>query len=159
MKTGKRPLWRCPKCGERFVTAHMWHACGKYSLEKLFAGCQPHVLKLFRKFANLVRKVGPVRVIPQKTRVVFQVRVRFGGAVPRKSYLRCGLALPRRMKHPRLFKIESYAPHFHGHWFRVDSEKDLDADVRRWIRLAYKVGAQEYLQAGQKRRVVPAKES
>ncbi|HKZ78243.1 MAG TPA: hypothetical protein VJ124_07945 [Pyrinomonadaceae bacterium] len=58
-----RPLWRCPKCGERFVTANMWHACGRYSLASLFAKSDPHVIKLFRKFARMVRNCGPVRMI------------------------------------------------------------------------------------------------
>ncbi len=145
-KAKKKPLWRCPKCGERFVTAHIWHACGRYTLDDLFAGCEPHVLKLFRRFAGMVKRAGPVRVIPQKSRVVFQVRVRFGGSEPRKSYLLCNLALPRRVQHSRLFRIESYSAHFHKHWFRVRSEQDLDATVRGWIRQAYKVGAQEFVE-------------
>ena len=124
----------------------MWHSCGSHTLQELFAGCEPKVLRLFKRFARMVRACGPVRVIPQKTRVVFQVRVRFGGAVRRKSYLLCGLALPCIHHHPRFVKIESFAPHFNGHWFRVDSEKDLDADVRRWIKEAYEVGAQRHLE-------------
>ena len=140
----KRPLWRCPKCGERFITANMWHSCGKYSLEQLFARSEPHVLPLFRKFAKMVRACGPVRMIPQKTRVVFQVRVRFAGAYPRKSHFLAGFALPRRVDDPRFVKIETYAPHFQGHLFRVASEADLDDQIQQWLREAYRVGAQEF---------------
>lgn len=103
------PLWRCPKCGERFVTKNMWHSCGKYTLEALFARSEPHVFQLFNKFAEMMRACGPVTMIPQKTRVVFQVRVRFGGCYPRKSHLLCTLALPRVDNDPRFFKIEKYA--------------------------------------------------
>lgn len=140
-----KPLWRCPLCGERFITRNMWHSCGKYSLEALFARCEPHVFPLFRKFHKMVRACGPVHVIPQKTRICFQVRVRFGGCVPRKSHLRCTLAFTRRVHHPRFVKIEKYVPHWYGHSFRVESENELDADVRRWIREAYKVGQQRRL--------------
>jgi hypothetical protein len=141
----KRPLWRCPKCGERFITANMWHSCGKYSIEQLFARSEPHVLPLFKKFAKMVRACGPVRMIPQKTRVVFQVRVRFAGAYPRKSSFLCGIALPHRVDDPRFVRVENYAPHFQGHVFRVASEADLDDQVQRWLRESYKVGAQEFL--------------
>ena len=137
-----RPLWRCPECGERFVTKNLWHSCGKQTLKDLFARSKPHVLPLFRKFAKMVRACGPVRMIPQKTRVVFQVRVRFAGAYPRKSYLLCGFALPYRSADPRFVKIENYAPHFQGHLLRVASEADLDGQVQRWLHEAYKVGAQ-----------------
>ena len=140
-----QPLWQCPKCGERFVTRNMWHSCGKYTLDALFARSEPHVFQLFNKFAEKMQACGPVTIIPQRTRVVFQVRVRFGGCYPRKSHLLCGLALPRVDDDPRFFKIEKYAPHFIGHSFRVYSEADLGRDVQRWMCEAYEVGAQKHL--------------
>ena len=82
-------------------------------------------------------------MIPQKTRVVFQVRVRFAGAYPRKSHFLAGFALPYRANDPRFVKIEAYAPHFQGHTLRVASKSDLDEQVQHWLREAYKVGAQE----------------
>lgn len=148
LKSKPRPLWKCPKCGERFVTAHMWHSCGKQSLAALFVKCEPQVFRCFRKFARMVRACGPVRMIPQKTRIVFQVRVRYAGVYPRKSHLVCGFALPRRVNDSRFFKITPYAPHFIGHLFRVQSEKDLDGKVQRWLREAYGVGEQRYLKQG-----------
>jgi len=138
-----RPLWKCPKCGERFVTRNMWHSCGKFTLEALFARSEPHVFGLFNKFAGMVSSCGSVTVIPQKSRVVFQVRVRFAGCYPRKSHLICSLALPRVLDDPRFFKIEEYASHFIGHSFRVYSEADLDSDVQEWLREAYEVGGQK----------------
>ena len=147
MTSNLPPLWRCPKCGERFITKNMWHSCGKYTLEALFARSEPQVFRIFNKFAEMVRSCGPVTMIPQNTRVVFQVRVRFGGCYPRKSHLQCSLALPRVDDDPRFFKIEKYAPHFIGHSFRVYSEADLDADVQRWMREAYEVGEQKHLKA------------
>jgi hypothetical protein len=111
----------------------------------LFARSEPHVLPLFKKFEKMVRACGPVRMIPQKTRVVFQVRVRFAGAYPRKSYFLCGFALPYRSTDPRFVKIENYAPHFQGHLFRVASAADLDEQVQRWLHESYEVGAQNFL--------------
>lgn len=58
------PLWKCPKCGERFVTKNMWHSCGKFTLEELFARSEPHVYQLFNQFAEMMRKCGPVTMIP-----------------------------------------------------------------------------------------------
>ena len=121
-----KPLWKCPLCGERFVTAHMWHSCGKFKLGDHFKRSEPHVFPLFRKFARMVRACGPVRMIPQKSRIVFQVRVRYAGCNVRKSYLECAIALPRRVENPRFTKITPHAPHFIGHHFRVTSEADLD---------------------------------
>lgn len=82
-------------------------------------------------------------MIPQKSRVVFQVRVRFAGCYPRKSHLICGIALPRRVRSPRFFKVTSYGPRFIGHQFRIHHEHELDAEVQSWLRESYLVGAQK----------------
>jgi hypothetical protein len=60
------PLWQYPKCGERFVTRDMWHSCGTCTLEDLFACSEPHVFRLFNKFAEMVRACRRVTIIPQK---------------------------------------------------------------------------------------------
>lgn len=138
-------MWKCPKCGERFVTKNMWHSCGKYDLRALFANCEPHVFKLFKKFEKMMRACGPLRMIPQKTRVVFQVRVRYGGCYPRKDHLLCGLALARTMKNPRISEIKPYAPLFIGHMFRIRTLDELDDEVQTWMRESYEVGGQKPL--------------
>lgn len=145
MRKTLKPLWRCPKCGARLVTKNMWHSCGKFTLKALFAHSDPNVLKVFKKFEQLIRSVGPVRVTPQKTRVVFQVRVRFAGAYPRKSYLLCAFALTRKITHPRLVKYEYYGPNWHGHLFRIESEDQFGDKFRQWVKEAYAVGEQRYL--------------
>ena len=145
MRTKHRPLWTCPKCGERFTGKNMWHSCGKFSLDDLFARSEPQVLKLFHQFARMVRASGPVHMIPQKTRVVFQVRMRFAGVTPRKSHLICHFVLPRKIDNERFQKIETFNPHCHAHYLRVAEEADLDADVARWLKEAYEVGGQKHL--------------
>ena len=148
------PLWRCPKCRERFVTKNLWHSCGKYTLEELFSRSDPHVLSLFKKFAAMVRACGPVHMIPQKTRVVFQGRVRFAGALPRKTHFLANFALPYQANDSRFVRIEKYAPHFQTHTFRVSSESDLDQQLQGWLRESYQVGAQAFLM--EKRDTTPA---
>ncbi len=78
-----RPLWQCPECSEKFTTANQWHSCGKFSLKELFTRCEPHVFRIYEKFAKMVQACGPVTIIPQKTRVTFQVRMRFVSLYPR----------------------------------------------------------------------------
>jgi hypothetical protein len=138
-----KPLWQCPKCGAKLVTKNMWHSCGQYRLEALFARSEPHVIQIFDRLADMVQAYGPVTIVPQKTRVVFQVRVRFLGCVPRKSYLLCNFEFAQRRPHPRFRKIVTYYPHWHGHELRVDSVQELDDQVAEWIRESYAVGEQK----------------
>lgn len=92
----------------------------------------------------MVRACGPVHMIPQKTRVVFQVRMRFAGASPRKSHLMCAFILPREIKSDRFQKVENYGPRSYGHYLPVRCEAELDADVARWLKEAYRRGEQKF---------------
>ena len=124
----------------------MWHSCGKFSLDDLFARSEPHVLKLFHKYADMVRGCGPkVHMIPQKTRVVFQTRMRFAGAMPRKSHLLCHFILPHKIDNGRFHKIETFTPRCHAHYLRVNEEADLDPEIARYLQEAYSVGEQKHL--------------
>jgi hypothetical protein len=141
----RKPLWRCPNCGERFVTRNMAHSCGRFPIENLFARSEPHVFRLYKKLARMIRKCGPVHIIPQKTRLVFQVRVRFAGITVRKSDFSLGLWFTRRYDHPRVERIEIITPRCYLHKFRIASESDLDVELQRWLRRAYLVGQQKHL--------------
>jgi hypothetical protein len=141
-----KELWQCPNCGEKFTSKNMWHSCGKFSLEALFARSEPRVFQLYKRFEQFVRSVGPVTVIPQKTRVVFQVRMRFAGAVPRKSYLLCHFIFSRRHDNPRFSKVNQYGPQSYEHLIRVEKMGDFDEEFVGWIREAYEVGEQKHLQ-------------
>lgn len=145
LKNRKRPLWTCPKCGHRFVTPNIWHSCSRYPLSYHFKGKDPIVRKLFDDYLELVESFGPTTVIPQKTRIAFQVRVRFAGAVTRKHWLDCALWLKRRADHPLFYRIEAVTAVDHVHRFRLTSPEDLrDRTLKLLLHEAYTVGCQEH---------------
>lgn len=138
-------LWTCPVCGERFTTRNQWHSCGRFTLERLFAGKAPHVGALYERFVKTVERLGPVAVIPQKTRIAFQVRMRFAALMPQKDCLKGHLVLASRHESECFEKIESYSPRNHVHVFRLESEKDFTREFQKWVREAYRVGQQRHL--------------
>lgn len=81
----ERPLWQCPRCGHAFVTRNLWHSCGNYTLEHHFRDKPVFVRELFDLLVETVRGFGPFKIELQKTRIVFQVRVRFAGGHPLKG--------------------------------------------------------------------------
>lgn len=93
----------------------------------------------------MVRQCGPVTIIPPKTRVTFQARMRFVSLYPRKSSLVGGFVFARRHDHPRFYRIETFSPRNHLHHFRLESQDDLDDEFRGWIAEAYAVGEQKHL--------------
>jgi hypothetical protein len=140
----KRPLWVCPKCRHKFVTANIWHSCSHYPLSYHFKNKDRIVREIFDEYLAIVESFGPVTVIPQKTRIVFQVRVRFAGAITRKHWLDCGFWLKRRAEHPLFYKIEKLNARDYIHSFRLKSIEDLrDRHLQALLREAYGVGCQE----------------
>jgi hypothetical protein len=138
-----RPLWICPICGRRFVTANTWHPHEQYRLSDHFAGKDPQVHRLFDQYLAVLRSFGPVTVYAQKAAIVFQGRVRFAHAAPRKHWLAGDLWLKRRAQHPLFHRIEQVAPRDFIHYFRLTRPEDLDEGLEVLLRESYRVGRQE----------------
>lgn len=111
----------------------MWHSCGTFTLEELFAKAPPEVLELARRYVAVLRSLGDVQILPQKTRLVCAARVRFAGLYPRKGGFRAAFSLRRRLKSPRIVKTEDYGPGWRGHFVDVRSADDLDDELRGWL--------------------------
>lgn len=137
--TGRRPkpLWKCPRCGHRFVTRNLWHSCVRVPVRAHFRGPAARLYPTYRAWAALARACGPVTIYAQKTRIVFQARVRFAGAVVRAGYLDASLWLHRRVRHPRLRRTESFGALGYGLHFRLAEPGDIDAALGRLVREAY----------------------
>jgi len=95
-----------------------------------------------------VAAYGPVTVLPEKTRIAFQVRMSFAQVSPHRHWLDGHVVLARRLAHPRFRRIDTISPRNHVHHFRLFTADDIDADFMGWLREAYAVGAQKHLQPG-----------
>lgn len=144
--SSKPPLWRCPKCGRKFANRNQSHACGRHTLAHHFTGKPREIRALYDRIVKLIRAIGPVRVLPEKTRIAFQVRMSFAQITPRQRWLDGHVVLARRYEHPRFRRVETFSPRNHLHAFRVMSHDDLDAEFVSWLREAYAVGEQRHLQ-------------
>ena len=102
-------------------------------------------IALFRHFAELVKRCGPLRIVPEKTRIAFQVRMSFAAVSLRRDRIVGHVVLARRLEHPRFAKIEYISPHSHVHFFRFNSHSELDHEVLVWLREAYRVSQQLHL--------------
>jgi hypothetical protein len=133
----RAPLWQCPKCGHRFASRNLWHSCGNYRLADHFKHRSRIVRQLFNQWRAMARVCGPVTVYAQKSRIVFQARVRFAGAVVHNEWLEATLWLKRRVEHRCLHRVESFGRLGYGMHFRLTEPTDLDGDLERLMREAY----------------------
>jgi Domain of unknown function (DUF5655) len=139
-----KPLWTCPKCGQRFVTRDMWHSCVRMTVRDHVRGKPKEVVDLYRRFARMIRDLGPgVRTVPVKTGIGFMVRVRFAGVTLQMGGLRASFWLKRRIESPRFAKVEFIPPGNFIYSFHIRSPDDLDDEVRGWMSQAYRIGIQD----------------
>ncbi|HEY6748999.1 MAG TPA: DUF5655 domain-containing protein [Mycobacteriales bacterium] len=141
-----RDLWVCPRCSRTFANRNQTHACRPLvDLDQHFTGKDPQVREAFDAVLAEVRRLGPVTVLPQSTRVALQVRMSFAAFVPRRRWLDGHVVLARRLDHPRFRRVEEYSPRNVLHGFRLLGPEDVDAAVRSWLAEAYLVGCQDHL--------------
>jgi hypothetical protein len=141
----KPPLWQCRKCKRYFANRNQSHTCARLDLAHHFKGKNPAIRALYDRVVAELRAIGPVRVLPEKTRIAFQVRMSFAQLTPRSKWIDGHVVLARRLEHPRFTRIESFSPRNHLHAFRLTSAADIDDDFRAWLAEAYMVGRQDHL--------------
>jgi hypothetical protein len=122
----------------------MWHSCGRFKLEDLFPNRDPGVLTLARRFVKMLRSLGDVQVIPQKTRLVCVARVRFAGLYPRKDGFRVAFALRRWLRSPRVVKTVDYGPGWRCHFVEIREAGRINDELRAWLQESHDiVGVQQ----------------
>lgn len=138
-------MWKCERCGRRFANRNQTHACGRYDLEHHFTGKPPEIRTLFEHFVEVLRAIGPVTVLPEKTRIAFQVRMSFGQVTPRQDRLDGHLVLAKRQDERFFTKIEAISLRNVVHHFRITNKSDLTPAFLSRMREAYAVGEQKHL--------------
>jgi hypothetical protein len=145
MNTELPKMWRCTKCGRRFANKNQTHFCSRVSLESHFEGKPQKTRRLYKAFLAAVRAHGPVLVLPEKTRIAFQVRMSFAALMTRRGYLRGHLVLAQRRDKPCFYKIETISPRNHVHAFELRETRQLQGELLNCIAEAYRVGCQQHL--------------
>ena len=141
----ERPLWRCRKCGRYFANRRQSHACGRHVLASHFRGKPEAIRDLYTLAVAAIKACGPVRIVPEKTRIAFQVRMSFAQLSPKRQWIDGHVVLARRLEAARFRKVETISARNHVHHFRLYAPSDVDAEFRRWLREAYAVGEQRHL--------------
>lgn len=140
----ERPLWRCPRCERLFANRNQSHFCGRHDLEAHFEGKPAKIRAIFDAVLKIIRRRGPVIVLPEKTRIAFQVRMSFAQLTPRLRWVDGHVVLARRLEHRRVRRIDTISRGNHVHHFRLFSKTDVNRDVAAWMAEAYAVGEQRH---------------
>ena len=140
-----RAMWTCPECGRSFANRNQSHFCSHVRLEEHFKGRGPLVVATFERLLEAARRSGPVTVLPEKTRIAFQVRISFAAFTLRRRWVDGHAVLARRLENPRFRRIDFISPRNQVHVFRLNQPADVDGEVEAWLKEAYSVGEQRHL--------------
>lgn len=146
-KQRSRPMWTCPQCGRQFANSHQSHVCARHTLAEHLEGKPAAIISLYRQLEAVIQSMGPVIVVPEKTRIAFQVRMSFAAVMLKQRWIDGHVVLSRRVESPRFRRIESISPRNHVHAFRLSSLQEIDAELTGWIAEAYVVGEQRHLRS------------
>jgi hypothetical protein len=141
--TSRRPLWACPKCGQTFVTANIWHSCVNVPVEDHFADKPVALRKTFDALVAAARKNGPVTLRSVKTRIALQANTRFAAVTPRKSDLYCHVVLNHGDPVPPVRRVEKVGNSY-VHAFVLSKATDVDEKVTALLAEAYAVDCKRH---------------
>lgn len=140
MKRSKTSIWRCPGCAREFARKSQAHSCRTVPLEAHLANASPEVTRIYMALERLIREFGPFTAVPTQTQITLLGRTTFAGVTVRKQWLNLGFMLTREIEHPRITRVEKVSPRTLVHTVRLRSMRNIDAQLRAWLREAYSVG-------------------
>lgn len=140
------PLWTCPTCGRTFANRNQTHTCAPLgSLGDHFTGTDPAVRAAFDRILEVVHGLGPVEVLPERTRIALHARMSFAAFTPRRRWLDGHLVLAREAQHPAIRRVQVFSPRNVLHAFRLTGPDEVDPAFVGLLTEAYEVGQQHHL--------------
>jgi hypothetical protein len=139
-------VWRCPNCGQTFVSTNMPHSCHVVPLSAHFDG-KPELLAIYERLLAALRERGPVTENVTKSRITFQTKMRFGGIdAPRRDHIVARFVLTRPVESERLLRVDLIPPRYYDHRVRLDRPEDVDDELLGWFAEARDVGDRRHLE-------------
>lgn len=111
------------------------------TVDEHFAGKADGLRDLYDRLVALTEKFGPVEQDPKKTSIHLNRKTAFAGVAVRKEHIFLTIKSDRPIKSPRIFKSEQTSASRYHHEVKLASGKDLDAELRGWLKAAYDLSA------------------
>ena len=140
-------MWTCPRCRHKFVHKNQSHSCGNYTVGDFLRGRPRKAVDLFHDFIRQYRRIGPFRLDPVKTRVALLTLIRFC-AINRigEDYIDVHFVLTEpHDTGGRFRRVENLGNRFYIHHLRIRQKADIDGEVLKCMRLAYRIGKRGHI--------------
>lgn len=136
-------MWTCPYCKQRFTKNNQVHSCGDKTLDDFLTGKPEHTVELFWQFADTFQQIGKVTIHPTKSMIGFAAKKRMAYVIRLgKNFIDVVLPFDKPHTDNLCFHKIAQVPgsQQYNHHVRLTSGDDLNAEVRKFMKLAFTSG-------------------
>ena len=108
-----------------------------YSVKDHFLNKDSSVRALYDQLLSILQTFGPVAEDPKKTSIHLNRKSALAGVETRKDGLLLNIKSDHQIKSPRIEKAEQISAKRFHHKVRVSSPRDLDEELKTWLKEAY----------------------
>jgi hypothetical protein len=108
-----------------------------YSVKDHFLNKDSSVRALYDQLLSILQTFGPVAEDPKKTSIHLNRKSALAGVETRKDGLLLNIKSDHQIKSPRIEKAEQISAKRFHHKVRVSSPRDLDEELKAWLKEAY----------------------
>lgn len=136
-------MWTCPACKQRFIKTNQVHSCGDKVLADFLHGKTDHTLSLFWNFVERFQELGDVTLHPTKSMIAFSVNKRVA-YVTRLGKNFVDIVFPFTIAYTDNLCFQKMAQvpgtQQFNHHLRIFNPADINKEVLKFMKLAYKEG-------------------
>ncbi len=130
--------WACPNCGRRFANPGQRHSCNVSGADEHFSRAEPQVREAFDAIVAALPR--DVRIETVKTTIHLSAwKAPFASVDVRRTHLRVGILLDRRLHHRRIERVEVLSKARYAHGVDVWVPEDVDAELLGWLNRAHEL--------------------
>lgn len=136
-------MWICPHCRQKFVNNNQVHSCGDRVLDDFLHNKSAHTVSLFWHFAETYQQIGKVTIHPAKSMIAFAAKTRIAYVIQLgKSFVDIVFPFDKPYPENLCFRKIARVPgqQQYNHHFRMMEREDVNAEVMKFMKLAYNLG-------------------
>jgi Domain of unknown function (DUF5655) len=137
-------MWACPYCQQKFINTNQSHSCGDAFLDDFLNNKSIQTISLFWNFVEAYQQIGKVTVHPTKSMIGFAAKTRIAYVIRLgKNFV--DVVFPFNKPYPDNLCFTKIAQvpgtQQFNHHLRLQQPEDLNAEVKKFMKLAYKEGS------------------
>ena len=147
ISSNSNKMWTCPICNQQFVKTNQSHSCKDKTLQDFLNDKSAHTLELFDYFIEQYKLIGDISIHPTKSMIAIGARTRFAYITQLgKNFI--DIVFPFKQSYDDNLCFIKIKPvpgsDDYNHYFRMCFKEDVNAEVRKYMKLAYKAASLSY---------------